>query len=116
MGIVGQIAWNGVLGVGSSIIDNLIDGEKSVKAYVVEAIDSALMGCVAGALGGSGSASKHVTNSFRRVLRTNNWSYYFSQINTQAVRDGVNAIPGILKATIPAISKIMVSVGKKLGV
>ena len=69
------------------------------------AIEGGTLGALSGLIGGMGSASKHLSNSFKRVLNNGNWSYYFTQINTQAIRDGFKAIPGILKATIPSLTK-----------
>ena len=31
--------------------------------------------------------------------------YYFTQIRTEAVNDGLRSIPSIIRATIPALSK-----------
>ena len=60
-----------------------------------------------GMLGGKGSASKHVSNHFWRMLGSgaDDLTYYFSQIGHQAVRDGLKAIPGIIKSTIPSVTK-----------
>ena len=80
-------------------------GSKSPSAtYALSTVDGALIGLIAGRIGGDGSASKHVSNSFwRTVSGKSNIRYYFTQINTQAARDGIKAIPSILKGTLPSL-------------
>ena len=107
VGLGGQIAVNAALGAAGAIADTGIDdnGETSEAAYVMAAIEGATRGGISGMIGGKGSASKHVTNSFKRFVKNGNWSYYYSQVRTQAIRDGKKAIPSIFKATIPSITK-----------
>ncbi|MBE6638904.1 MAG: RHS repeat-associated core domain-containing protein [Ruminococcaceae bacterium] len=101
IGAVGQIAWNTAIGAASSLLDAAIEGETDVGDYALRTLEGATFGAVSGYLGGSGTCSKHVANSFSRALKNHNWSYYFTQTNTQSIRDGLKAIPGILKSVIP---------------
>ena len=110
VGIIGQIGVNALIGGGSGLLNVHIEdvcSDKVITAgtYVWAALDGTLMGGISGAIGGSGSASKHVSNSFWRMVSSGgkNLSYYFSQINTQAKRDGIKAISSIFKATIPSV-------------
>ena len=105
--LAGQVVANAVLGAVGSIADTAIDddGTTSVGTYLINATEGAVMGSISGMIGGPGSASKHVTNSFKRVLKTKNFSYYFSQVGKQARRDGVKAISSIIKAATPTITK-----------
>jgi len=98
-----QIIINTTLGAIGSVADCAIDGGKTLGAYALSVTEGAISGALSGAFGGRGTASKHVSNSFKRVLKNGNWSYYFTQINKQAVLDGLAAIPGIIKSTIPSI-------------
>ena len=106
----GQVAVNAVLGGLSSIADTAIDGNASVETYMIRAAEGVTFGAIGATLGGAGTASKHVSNHFWRMVKSGgeNMSYYFSQIDYQAVRDGLKAIPGILKAAIPSTSKILI--------
>ena len=107
--------WNLIIGVG---VGALVGATVSVVSQLLDEegapINSgAFWGHVgiAGYIGGNGSASKHVRNSFWRTVGNGNWSYYFSQTNRQAVKDGLKAIPSILKATAPTISKSLIKTG-----
>ncbi len=115
VGIIGQIAVNAVIGGGSSMLNVHIEDVLSTKevaegAYFLAALNGTLMGVASGIIGGPGSASKHVSNSFWRMVSSGgrNLSYYFSQINTQAVRDGLKAISSIIKAAIPSVTESVV--------
>ena len=115
VGIIGQIAVNAFIGGGSSMLNVHIEDVFSTKeiaegAYLWAALNGTLMGVASGAIGGHGSASKHVSNSFWRMVSSGgrNLSYYFSQINTQAVRDGLKAISSIIKAAIPSVTESVV--------
>ena len=44
-------------------------------------------------------------SAFSTALHNGNWSNYFRQTNTEAVRAGLNAIKPILKGVIPTITK-----------
>ena len=109
VGLVGQVAGNALLGAASSIADTTISdtGDASMGTYIFNAVQGAVIGSFAGLIGGKGTASRHVTNHFRRMLTSgkDNLTYYFSQITKQAVRDGVKAIPGIFRSTIPSITR-----------
>ena len=62
---------------------------------------------------GTSSGSKHVSNSFWRAVDSgfSNSRYYFSQIGKQAKRDGIKAIPAILRAVIPSATKGVIKAG-----
>ena len=107
--IAGQVLGNAILSAAGSIADTAIDGETSSEMYIVRGIEGATIGALSGAIGGKGSASKHLTNSFYRVLKSGNWSYYFSQINTQAFRDGLKQYPAFLKQQFPLSPKTQFS-------
>ena len=107
--VAGQMIGNAIIGGLTGYFDVAIkdhfSGSKSTFAtYALSTVDGALIGLIAGRIGGDGSASKHVSNSFwRRFFGKSNTRYYFTQINTQAVRDGKKAIPSILKGTLPSL-------------
>ncbi len=113
VGLVGQIVGNGILGAFSAAADTAIydKGNTSVESYLLRATEGATIGSIAGIFGGKGSASKHVTKSFKRALGNGNWSYYFTQIKTQAKYDGIKAISGIVKATVPTVTKAFLKLG-----
>ena len=113
VGIVGQIAWNAALGAAGNVADAALQGKKSVSDYILCVIEGAVFGAAAGGLGGAGSASKHVSNSFWRTVKNGNWSYYLTQIGKQAINDGKQAIPSILKATIPNATKVLIQASVK---
>ena len=112
-----QIIVNAAIGGTSSILNESIkdafrdDYSSSAETYFMSAVDGTLMGVVSGIIGGHGSASKHVSNSFWRMVSSGgrNMSYYFSQINRQAARDGFKAISSIIKATIPSVIDSLVN-------
>lgn len=107
--LIAQVISNGVLGIIGAVADTAIDdkGDTPWWKYVLNGVDGGLMGGISGYIGGSGSASKHTTNSFWRFVGgKSNSSYYFSQIKTQAIRDGIDAIPNIIKASAPAVLKL----------
>ena len=109
--LVGQVVGNAILGLVGSVADARIDGETSITTYMLRAVEGAALGAVAGRIGGNGTASKHLTNSFKRVLKSGNWSYYFSQIGKQAFKDGLKSVPSILKATTPILIKTLIKKG-----
>ena len=80
---------------------------KNSKRCGILRTEGATIGAFSGMLGGKGSVSKHVSNHFWRMLGSgaDDLTYYFSQIGHQAVRDGLKAIPGIIKSTIPSVTK-----------
>ena len=107
--LIAQVISNGVLGIIGAVTDTAIDdkGDTPWWKYVLNGVDGGLMGCISGYIGGSGSASKHTTNSFWRFVGgKSNFSYYFSQIKNQAISDGIDAIPSIFKASAPAVLKL----------
>ena len=109
--LVVQVVVNGVLGATSAILDTRIDddGSISTQKYISNAVDGAILGSISGYIGGSGSASKHMSNSFWRLARgKTNFSYYYSQVKKQAFNDGIKAIPSILKASTPALFKMWI--------
>ena len=83
--------------------------------YLLSAAEGATIGAIAGRLGGKGTASKHVSNHFWRMLASgkDDLTYYFSQVTTQAIRDGKKAIPGIIKASIPSVTKTILKVVRR---
>ena len=103
--MLGNAIIGGVTGYFEVAIKDHYSGSKSTSAtYALSMVDGALIGLILGRMGGDGTASKHVSNSFwRTVSGKSNLGYYFTQINVQAARDGLKAIPSILKATIPSI-------------
>ena len=109
VGIAGQVIGNSIFSAIGSVADTAIDGETSFGTYVLRASEGATIGAISGLIGNKGSASKHVSNHFWRMVgsRANNLPYYFTQINKQAVRDGLKAIPSILKSNIPSVTKII---------
>ena len=109
VGLLGQIAVNSVIGSISAGADAVIEGETNTEILTKKVFEGFTIGMISGMLGGRGSASKHVTNSWKKVWKTHNWSYYFGQIKTEAVEAGWKAIPSILKSIIPAIADIYVS-------
>ena len=106
-----QIVVNAAIGLSSSLLDTAIDDvigdDESITlgTYALNAAIGTTVGTLAGLLGGPGTATKHLTNSFKRVLSNGNYSYYFSQIGKEALKSGIKAIPGILKATLPTVGK-----------
>ena len=113
VGLAGQIVVNSVLGGVGSIVDTAIDddGNTSIETYVLNAIDGVVMGGISGLIGGKGTASKHVSNHFWRMLASgkDDLTYYFSQVGRQSVKDGVKSFTGIVKAAMPNISKIFIA-------
>ena len=112
--VVGQMVVNaiigGLAGYSEVAIKDHYSGSKSTSAtYALSTVDGALLGLIAGRIGGDGSASKHVSNSFwRTVSGKSNIRYYFTQINTQATRDGIKAIPNILRSAIPNVADTVI--------
>ena len=111
-GILGQVVVNASLGARAAIIDTFIsdifNGEKFDPAkYALKALEGGAIGALSGFIGGSGSASKNVVNSFWRsgAKGFSNFSYYISQVRTQSIRDGLKAIPSIIKSSIPNLLK-----------
>ena len=106
VGLAGQVGVNAAVGMLGGLIDTGIDdkGDTSFATYMANALEGAFIGTVAGFVGGKGTASKHVSNSFWRMVAsgTDDLTYYFSQIGRQAVNDGKKAIPGILRSYIPS--------------
>ena len=109
VGLTGQVVVNSVLGAVGAAIDTAIDdtGNTPTETYLLRAAEGAAIGAIAGRIGNKGSASKHVSNHFWRLVSSpnHNFRYYFTQINVQAAKDGLKAIPSILKSTIPYITK-----------
>mgnify|MGYP003293512885 CR=1 FL=1 len=120
VGLVGQIAVNAVIGAVGGIADTAIhdDGTATFATYAVNAIGGGVVGAISGLFGGAGTASKHVSNSFWRMVASgaDDLTYYFSQVGTQAVRDGIKAIPGILRSYIPQATEAFLSLCDKYGV
>ena len=118
VGVVGQIVGNAIIGGASSVLDYAINdnGQSSFDKYALRAFEGAALGAIAGAIGGPGTASKHTSNSFWRMVASgkDDLTYYFSQVGVQAKRDGIRAIPGILKATTPAVFKGFIQLGNRL--
>ena len=117
VGLVGQIAVNATLGATGAVADTAIDdkGDTSIETYLLKATEGAVIGTIAGAIGGQGSASKHVSNSFKRVIKNRNWRYYYSQIRRESFKDGVKAIPSIFKSYVPNIAKSALKLGIQYG-
>ena len=118
VGLKGQIVGNTIIGGISGLLNEHIkdvyrdDYSGSAGTYIMSGLDGAIMGGISGLIGGSGSASKHVSNSFWRMVASggSNLSYYFSQISKQAMRDGIKAIPSIFKAAIPSVIDSLFSI------
>ena len=49
-------------------------------------------------------------------FRADDLNYYFSQVRTQAMIDGIKAIPGILRSYIPQATEAFLSLCDKYGV
>ena len=115
VGLAGQVIGNAILGAAGAIVDTAIDdvGETTASTYALRTLEGATIGSLSGLIGGKGSASKHVSNHFNRLINSKspNFSYYFSQIGRQAVRDGKAAIPSITRAAIPTVTKTFIKVG-----
>ena len=108
-GIVTQVATNAGMSIAGSIIDTAIDDpDATLETYVENAVVAGAVGAGAGLLGGPGTANQHLQSSFSRVLGNGNWSYYFTQVNKEALRAGVKAVPGILRSTIPTLTKTLI--------
>ena len=109
--LAGQMIGNAIIGGMTGFFDVAIkdhysnNSSSSFGTYALSIVDGAIIGLISGRIGGRGSASKHVSNSFWRMVSSggSNLRYYFTQINKQAARDGLKAIPSILKATIPSL-------------
>ena len=104
VGLAGQVAFNAGVGVLNSIRETASKDDATVGDYALNVISGGLSGVASGWLGGKGTASKHVSNSFWRMVASgkDDLTYYFSQIKTQAMRDGKKAIPGIFRSAIPS--------------
>jgi len=112
VGIVGQIVGNAVLGAAGAAADMAIDGtgKSDVGGSIAKIAEGATIGAIAGAIGGKGSATKHVSNHFWRMIDSggSNFSYYYSQVKIQSIRDGFSAIGGIIRATVPTVTKAVI--------
>ena len=117
VGIVGQIVGNAIIGAGGAIADTAISHNENttVTDYILRGAEGATLGALSGFIGGSGSASKHVSNSFWRMLGSGNdcLRYYFSQVGREAARAGWEAIPSIIRATVPSVTKIFIKAMNK---
>ena len=83
--------------------------------WVVDAFDSATSGLIAGRLGGNGTGSKHVSEGIKKIFKTGNFKYYFSQTKTLLKRETKAAVRGIFKSAIPAFLDIAISAAIKYG-
>ena len=71
------------------------------------------IGALAGAIGGQGTATKHMQSAFQNALHNGNWSYYITQVSTEAVRAGVQAIKSIARSSVPALTRNALAVVKR---
>ena len=120
----GQMVVNGIIGAASSGIDTYLksNGTASFSEYAKNIAIGTGIGLVGGRIGGNGTGTRHLTKSAGQALkRTGNaishisrsglrgtakevfkaGRYYYSQIATQAIRSGRNAIVPIITSNIP---------------
>ena len=120
----GQMVVNGIIGASSSGIDTYLksNGTASFSEYAKNIAIGTGIGLVGGRIGGNGTGTRHLTKSAGQALkRTGNaishisrsglrgtakevfkaGRYYYSQIATQAIRSGRNAIVPIITSNIP---------------
>jgi len=105
----GQVIANATIGAVSSAVDTRLKyGEKATFSdYAVNTLVGGAVGTISGLIGGNGTGTKHIANSFKRLLSNGNVRYYFSQTNTEAVRSGIKAITPIVKSAIPGLIRSM---------
>lgn len=120
----GQVVANGIIGAASSGIDTYLksNGTASFSEYAKNIAIGTGIGLVGGRIGGNGTGTRHLTKSAGQALkRAGNaishisrsglrgtakeilkaGRYYYSQIATQAIRSGRNAIVPIITSNIP---------------
>ena len=113
----GQVLVNGAAGMLSSVANTAIEGNTTPQTagdYLLSAGEGWAFGLAGGLLGGAGTGTPHLSSAFHRVCSNGNWSYYFSQINREAVKAGIQAIPGIAKGVIPSLSKSYINLTKRM--
>lgn len=121
----GQMVVNGIIGAASSGIDTYLqsNGTASFSEYAKNIAIGTGIGLVGGRIGGNGTGTRHLTKSAGQALkRAGNaishiarsglrgtakeilkaGRYYYSQIATQAIRSGRNAIVPIITSNIPS--------------
>ena len=110
VGLAGQIAVNATVGAVSGLADTAIDADDNTEPmdYLVSALLGGTIGAIAGYLGGPGTASKHMQSAFKTALHNGNWRYFFTQTAKEAIRAGESATSGILRGTIPTISRFAI--------
>ena len=110
VGLAGQIAVNATVGAVSGLADTAIDADDNTEPmdYLVSALLGGTIGAIAGYLGGPGTASKHMQSAFKTALHNGNWRYFYTQTAKEAIRAGESATSGILRGTIPTISRFAI--------
>ena len=132
----GQMIVGGVVGAVSSGLDTYYayknsDEKATVWDYTKNIAIGATLGVIGGRLGGSGTGTKHLTQSAKQALSrgknaisslgkqgvkyvtkelAKTGKYYYSQIAVEAVRAGRQAIKSILIGAIPSASYSILSV------
>lgn len=109
LGLAGQVIVNGAVGAASGVLDTAIDADSDTKPldYLESALLGGSFGLVAGYLGGPGTATKHMQSAFKTALRSGNWRYFATQTATEAIRAGKSAISGVIRGTIPTITRTL---------
>ena len=125
--IGGQILANGIIGAASAGADTYLEsgGKASVKTYLKNMATGGITGAFAGALGGSGTGTKHISNSTGRFIEKaksailnvkiegvrptmqtigHSAKYYYGQVATESFRSGIKAIQPILISNIPNVT------------
>ena len=122
----GQMVVNAVIGGVSSAVDTYVNRNEATTIfdYISSTVTGVGIGLVAGKLGGNGTGNKHLSHSAGRFINkawnaaknvfntglkaawkqgTKAASYYYSQVATESVKRGVQAILPIAISNIPNI-------------
>ena len=122
--VAGQVVLNGLISGASAAISESVhyDPNRSSLDTVANVLTSAAIGAVGGLLGGNGSGNNHLTNSAGRFMGkmgralaevfengisntiqviAKAGKYYYSQIASESLRCGIDAVRPIFISNIP---------------
>jgi len=117
VGLIGQVAWNGVLGAIGSGLDNALDkkGDHSAWGHTKAIISGGTIGAVAGFIGGpgSGSTNKHMISMNKGLVKAvrsgrpvgKALKYWYSQTAKESIKVGKKALGPIVKSGIVGSSR-----------